>query len=1291
VSVLVLLGGGRIAAASHPCAEDIDCDDGVGCTVDSCNQAEATCQHLPQDALCDDGLFCSGVETCDPALDCQPGADPCPSQACDEAGDTCTTERVLFQEASTGASSDEATVATSAALAGVAGDLYLAAISYRPVQTVTAVAGLGLSWSEVATQCSGRGQTGVSVWMAQGDPNGAGAVTASLDGAATNAVIAVTRYTGAFGAVTLGNLVAGNSNGAGGACSGGQDGNAYSVDLTVDADSRAFGAASMRSRLHTPGAAFTERAEIRSGSGGGVASTAVQDRWVAAAGAVAVDGSLSGDTDWAVIALEIQSPPMPCSVDAECDDGLFCNGAESCQASVCAPGAPPGCDDGVSCTADSCNESADACDHAPDDALCDDGAFCNGAESCDPALDCRAGAPIDCADGVACTVDACDEAADQCVHTPDPASCDDGAFCNGAEICDPALDCQPAAFDCSDGITCTVDICDEAADQCVHTPSDALCNDGAFCNGVETCDPALDCQPGTSVDCSDGVACTVDTCDEAADQCVQTADDTRCDDGAFCNGVETCDSVLDCQPGTTVDCSDGVACTVDACNEATDECAHTPSDALCDDGAFCNGVESCDPALDCQPGTAVDCSDGVACTVDTCDEAADQCVQTADDALCDDGAFCNGAESCDPALDCQPGTPVDCADAVGCTDDLCDEITDQCVHTPNPALCDDGVFCNGAEVCDPALDCQPALPRDCSDGVGCTDDACDEVGDQCVHTPNQTLCDDGAFCNGVETCDPALDCQPGTPVDCSDGVACTHDACFEPTDQCTHIPDHGVCSDGAFCNGTEVCDPALDCQPGSPVDCSDGIGCTDDTCDEVGDQCVQTPNPALCDDGAFCNGAEICDPALDCQPGAAIDCSDGVGCTDDACDEEPGALRRRRLLQRRRGLRRRTRLPAGRGDRLLRRRRLHRRRLRRGRRPVRAHAQPGALRRRRVHTPNPALCDDGAFCNGSETCDPALDCQPGAPIDCSDGVGCTDDTCDEAGDQCVSTPNNGRDPALDCQAGAAPCTGVACDDANDLCLEDFTIIVLPDTQKYTEDASPIFSAQTQWIVDNQQALNIVYVAHVGDCVQNGDNGGDDSEFLVADAAMSLLEDPNTTLLPDGLPYGIAVGNQTATTTLYNQFFGISRFQGRDYYGDHFGVNNDNHYDLFTASGVDYVVVYMEFMPGSTPLVQRSSRHRREPLPAGAERRLQRTGRSDLRGPEGQPQPFPDARGAPHRGGPANRRLQRQHGPHGPLGLPGPVERGRRLAANHGVLSHGRRDPREDLLADPRRVRDGLGQ
>ncbi|MCH8168177.1 MAG: glycine--tRNA ligase subunit beta, partial [Proteobacteria bacterium] len=252
-------------------------------------------------------------------------------------------------------------------------------------------------------------------------------------------------------------------------------------------------------------------------------------------------------------------------------------------------------------------------------------------------------------------------------------TCDDGLFCNGAETFDGTT-CQPGTDPCDDGVVCTVDVCDETLDTCTNTADNTLCDDGGFCNGAETCDPALDCQAGTNP-CDDGVGCTVDVCDEILNSCTNTADNTLCDDGLFCNGAETCDPALDCQAGTDP-CDDGVACTVDTCDETGDTCTNTADDTLCDDGLFCNGAETCDPVLDCQAGTDP-CDDGVACTVDTCDEGADTCANTADDTLCDDGLFCNGPETCDAALDCQAGIDP-CDDGVACTVDVCDEVANAC-------------------------------------------------------------------------------------------------------------------------------------------------------------------------------------------------------------------------------------------------------------------------------------------------------------------------------------------------------------------------------------------------------------------------------------------------------------------------------------------------------------------------------------------------------------------------------------------------------------------------------------
>jgi hypothetical protein len=145
---------------------------------------------------------------------------------------------------------------------------------------------------------------------------------------------------------------------------------------------------------------------------------------------------------------------------------------------------------------------------------------------------------------------------------------------------------------------------------------------------------------------------------------------------------------------------------------------------------------------------------------------------------------------------------------------------------------------------------------------------------------------------------------------------------------------------------------------------------------------------------------------------------------------------------------------------------------------------------------------------------------------------------------------------------------------------DFTVVVLPDTQYYSESFPATFSAQTQWITNNRNTLNIKYVAHVGDIVNIAT---EINQWNNANTALSILETPGTGY-PDGMPYCPSVGNHDiasgGNTTNYNNYFGISRFQGREYYGGHYGSNNDNHYNLFSAGGMDFIVISLAY--DSTP-------------------------------------------------------------------------------------------------------------
>jgi hypothetical protein len=153
--------------------------------------------------------------------------------------------------------------------------------------------------------------------------------------------------------------------------------------------------------------------------------------------------------------------------------------------------------------------------------------------------------------------------------------------------------------------------------------------------------------------------------------------------------------------------------------------------------------------------------------------------------------------------------------------------------------------------------------------------------------------------------------------------------------------------------------------------------------------------------------------------------------------------------------------------------------------------------------------------------------------------------------------------------------------------DDFTIVVLPDTQYYTTGPTATrpdrdtryFADQTRWIMANREAYDIVAVIHNGDIV---DNGSVTSQWRVATAAMGLLE-AESTELPDGMPYGVAVGNHDESpngsansTTLFNENFGVERFAGRAYYGGHYGDDNDENWFTFTAGGLEFVVVSLQY-------------------------------------------------------------------------------------------------------------------
>ncbi len=429
-----------------------------------------------------------------------------------------------------------------------------------------------------------------------------------------------------------------------------------------------------------------------------------------------------------------------------------------------------------------------------------------------------------------------------------------------------------------------------------------------------------------SLECNDGVACTLDDCVggkcEFKYKAYCCGNDLECAPNLNCLGIGTYDAKCSACL-SNADCDDGDPCTNNVCDTSDfvgkcsfpkpdPECCTQPTDA-CDDGKACT-LDSCDVAAKkCKHAKIPDtcCTDSDCAAPDICSVAAcvdaecrfakDQfkpgCCQT--DVDCDIGNFCtiskcsatagpNGYKTCDWSLDpakivdskkcCEmKGTTNECNDGNPCTYDICTNY--QCVNKEVAQCC--------------------KVNGDCEDDNFCTTNTCvkavgDDVG-QCQYPkpdPSCCLangdCNDGKFCT-TELCDTnqfkcvvtntATDCCD-TDAECDDGKFCSADSCVNH--YCLHGPDkfkapccetgNAECNDGNPCT-LDTCDLATKkCSSksnGDPLCCVDSVGCDDGDCTTIDycgadNKCTTKTNPESCK--------------------VNLDCDDGNSCTKDSCD-----------------------------------------------------------------------------------------------------------------------------------------------------------------------------------------------------------------------------------------------------------------------------------------------------------------------------------------------------------------------------------------------------------------------
>ena len=109
---------------------------------------------------------------------------------------------------------------------------------------------------------------------------------------------------------------------------------------------------------------------------------------------------------------------------------------------------------------------------------------------------------------------------------------------------------------------------------------------------------------------------------------------------------------------------------------------------------------------------------------------------------------------------------------------------------------------------DPTLGGPCTDDAQCDDKIDCTADRCDQTLSRCRNTPDDSLCEDGVYCNGKEKCILRQGCAPGPVVTCQDDNPCTVDRCIEATKSCEHN-QRDVDGDGDpddHCVGMKDCD-----------------------------------------------------------------------------------------------------------------------------------------------------------------------------------------------------------------------------------------------------------------------------------------------------------------------------------------------------------------------------------------------------------------------------------------------------------------------------------------------------
>jgi len=619
---------------------------------------------------------------------------------------------------------------------------------------------------------------------------------------------------------------------------------------------------------------------------------------------------LAGQTD-PDMAFSLSGVVSACTIDADCQDGNLCNGAETCAASVCQPGTPVNCDDSDVCTIDGCTLATGECTHVANS--CNDGNACTrdlcvagvGCQNTNTSLEfCSAAGAIPIpgsgnatpypsvisVSGLHPSANLCAVKLNGITHTfPDDLDMLLAGPLGGASNAIIMSDVGGG----TDAVGVNLVLSDSAA---TAIPDGGPLVNGTFrpnnaagTGGEVWSAPAP--APSGAVALStfnnsnpngDWSLFVVD--DEAGDSgaltgwCVDILElicvvDADCNDGNACNGIETCQPGGICAGGTPVNCNDDNVCTTDTCDTGTGVCTNAPN--ACDDFDLCTD-DSCDPQTGCAHANfcVQFCSEsGIVIpdppltaspypsTVNVTGMSATSILSSVrigglthsfpDDINMLLVGPSGGSQNATIFSDVGGGTP-----ATNVTLRLTDVAPSS---IPNGGPLVSGVF-KPTDVNDDT-DTFPAPAPTPAGGSALSVFTGNPNGNWGLFIVDEASGDTGTI---VVWC---LDVRPGgcsQASDCDDVNPCTDDACVSGNCQYTNN-DTNTCSDNDACTTDDFCIDGF-CIPGTPADCDDLNVCTSDACNP-GTGCTHGNVAGACSDGDPCTSGDTCAAGV-CQPGA---------------------------------------------------------------------------------------------------------------------------------------------------------------------------------------------------------------------------------------------------------------------------------------------------------------------------------------------------------------------------------------------------------------------------------------